>query len=1366
MKSLKHYLNKSAYFLSLFTLLIMLTVSNKSKASDLLVHEITKPELIAIINESFKIIFSVHNINIFDAQSNEWHVVVKITDKNENEVFSETVPGVFLAKGSSSNPSSVTLETSSSFTPTTTGTHTVTADVNYSQDINTGNDKETKQFSVQELPKYSISGIVLEEINYGGNRGFFTGTPRPGVIMELYSSGGIYIMNTATANNGSYTFSDLSPDNYTVRAANYSVTSSRPTNGGSEGNPIPVQTYRTDASSGTPQNENDKVGGEEPSKIDANVNNGSQTLSALTTATTTPQSITIVKLTDRDIGGINFVFNFSTIVNTNSDGQGSLRQFIINSNTLSNTGLAQAGHTSGIENSIFMIPSSSDPLNRPADPNFNGTTFDIKPTSALPPITDKVKLDGFIQTGLSGDTHPDRPEIVLDGSLAGETSAGLSFIITDCRLTGMIVQKFGGNGIFCNSMIYLGTAGETSTSVESLLNGSHGLQSKNADYVGDNVLILDKNFGDGARIEEDLDADGVWARENSGWGVHFGKVFRIRRKVANRNYFYDNELGGICGLTGIFSGTYITCWGNGKKAGDDNMNEGHGIIAKNIFVDGAESTNNKRDGFNAEYIKYKGVSGIERLAAGENGGHGIYVKGSLIADGLNTWENKGWGLYSKNGSVQILKDANNIRNYAWQNGLGGISVQSGNFSGKFVNIYDNGNLASGDNEGYGIIAKHIVVNGLEVSENKNDGIKAESITHTGIRGAEDLLSLRNGGHGINVNGNIVADGLFTNHNNGWGAISKKGWVKIKLDKTRNYASFNSIGGISAINGTVSGKWLITIDNGEMAQGEMEGHGIVAGRVTLPRYSSTGGNNGDGIRAHVVNISNGFSITDNNGYGIVGSIIKVDGIIIRRNKKGGIKRVRNVNRSTALNKLSVPEKVESYTIDIENSTIADNEGNGIDLENIESALIQNNNILRNKGYDLVSNNNSVTANNNWWGENSQPSSQINGLVNVENWLADSLGLQIFSESDFYALPSGRNDSLQFTIVNIASLEDSLTINIIDSLGWLEEMNYGIGINDSTGGGGTIKFSVPNSSTEQNKIMISATSVKSGKVVTKDLFVSSYVPVYSEIIIVEDSLTIGFGDSVIYNAKRIDQNGNESDFTKVWSSSNGAIENSGMFMADSITGEIEITVQDSDSDLTKVTHLYITDEKQIVSELKLSPANIEIYPGEVFEFSVAGKNQFNFPIDYPFIWEATGGTIDVNGLFIAGENDGNYQVSVSDSSGSIIASANINILVGVESENENLPKNITLSQNYPNPFNPTTTISFSIPNTSFVSLKVYDILGREVKTLLSGEQKAGIYNIPFGASELSSGIYFYKLDAESISPSSDQRFIETKKMLLLK
>lgn len=77
--------------------------------------------------------------------------------------------------------------------------------------------------------------------------------------------------------------------------------------------------------------------------------------------------------------------------------------------------------------------------------------------------------------------------------------------------------------------------------------------------------------------------------------------------------------------------------------------------------------------------------------------------------------------------------------------------------------------------------------------------------------------------------------------------------------------------------------------------------------------------------------------------------------------------------------------------------------------------------------------------------------------------------------------------------------------------------------------------------------------------------------------------------------------------------------------------------------------------------------------------------------------------------------------------------------------------SLSQNYPNPFNPSTTITFSIPETRFVSLKVFDVLGREAATLLEEQKPAGTYNIFFYAADLSSGTYIYQMISGEYSSS---------------
>jgi hypothetical protein len=102
---------------------------------------------------------------------------------------------------------------------------------------------------------------------------------------------------------------------------------------------------------------------------------------------------------------------------------------------------------------------------------------------------------------------------------------------------------------------------------------------------------------------------------------------------------------------------------------------------------------------------------------------------------------------------------------------------------------------------------------------------------------------------------------------------------------------------------------------------------------------------------------------------------------------------------------------------------------------------------------------------------------------------------------------------------------------------------------------------------------------------------------------------------------------------------------------------------------------------------------------------------------------------------------------------------NILSDVEESQENeIPIEYSLDQNYPNPFNPITTISYSLPVDGLVKIKVYDLLGREMITVVNNFQVAGRHLVQVDGSNLSSGIYFYSIEAGS--------FRSVKKMILLK
>ena len=127
-------------------------------------------------------------------------------------------------------------------------------------------------------------------------------------------------------------------------------------------------------------------------------------------------------------------------------------------------------------------------------------------------------------------------------------------------------------------------------------------------------------------------------------------------------------------------------------------------------------------------------------------------------------------------------------------------------------------------------------------------------------------------------------------------------------------------------------------------------------------------------------------------------------------------------------------------------------------------------------------------------------------------------------------------------------------------------------------------------------------------------------------------------------------------------------------------------------------------------------------------------------------------DVSSVCFIDVNNGDY--------GLIMATTNGGGIVSVENNDNKstIPSKYLLSQNFPNPFNPSTTISWQIPESGLVTLKIYDVLGREVTTLVSEELSAGKHETVFDASRFSSGVYFYQLKT--------RKFIKSKKMVLLK
>jgi len=180
------------------------------------------------------------------------------------------------------------------------------------------------------------------------------------------------------------------------------------------------------------------------------------------------------------------------------------------------------------------------------------------------------------------------------------------------------------------------------------------------------------------------------------------------------------------------------------------------------------------------------------------------------------------------------------------------------------------------------------------------------------------------------------------------------------------------------------------------------------------------------------------------------------------------------------------------------------------------------------------------------------------------------------------------------------------------------------------------------------------------------------------------------------------------------------------------------------------------------LVTKPDTLVTAPDSLVTFQFEAIDPDGDPVIFSVVGQ--GASIDsMSGLFSYVNNQlGSHdlKILVSDGTNTVIDSFIVRVdnTVGVDDDPYGLPTEYSLSQNYPNPFNPSTVINFSLPQTGHVSLKVYNVLGQEVATLIDGELFLGNHSVRFDASNLSSGLYLYKIEAGSFS--------SIKKMVLVK
>jgi trimeric autotransporter adhesin len=480
-----------------------------------------------------------------------------------------------------------------------------------------------KDFGVQ--PK-SIAGRVFEDINYGGgagrdyptannsavSSGWTSGaigsgsaTAAQSTVVELYADNGAgtvtKVQETATDNNGNYSF-PVTSGTYRVRVVNSTVRSER--TGYTYTTHLPVQTYRNDPDATTPAITNE-VGGRNPAGIDS----GTQSMGA--SFPSIAQSWTDLVVGTANISGVDFGYNFDTIVNTNDSGQGSLRQFIINSNALTNTGLAQVGQTAGNETSIFTISDGAIHNGLAAGLTNQLSSYGaavITLTSTLPTITDSnTIIDGATQTANIGDTNAGtlgtgntvgtdaiplalfkRPEVEIAGGQGVLTATGDGDQIKNIA-ANLHLSVSGKNSLVQDNLVGMSANGTIATALKAtygITAGSGTGITVRHNYVRvNNSGIRTDGSGAGLLIEFN-EVDAPLSNQTDTFEgillIHAGSGYTIQKNLISNMRGAGTELsfGGVLTNTLLENNTYMH---NGylDRGGTVTSTEPMGIVAYN-----------------------------------------------------------------------------------------------------------------------------------------------------------------------------------------------------------------------------------------------------------------------------------------------------------------------------------------------------------------------------------------------------------------------------------------------------------------------------------------------------------------------------------------------------------------------------------------------------------------------------------------------------------------------------------------------------------------------------------------------------------------------------------------------------------------
>ncbi len=929
---------------------------------------------------------------------------------------------------------------------------------------------------------------------------------------------------------------------------------------------------------------------------------------------------------------------------------------------------------------------------------------------------------------------------------------------------------------------------------------------------GKGKVTASSNCGPGIRHTEssdfssseiDLEAS-VTANGNSTAGILGTENIRLK----GENFDFSNNGSPKIPASGIFLGggdLSIEATGGGESPvikANSNSDVGLYTGSGSVTLKGKAQVNNNGHGrtplecFNHEIdgIKSEGTFRAQSLEVIGNGFDGIRTHGSCIIEGnVTVKDHPGRGIWathniSLDGDEHIVDSNGDQAMWAangWLKVKGKLKARNNKING--THGVDDAPKETDSRVGSIQAWRDIILEDVEVENNEPTGIAGWDnvwidgtaiVKNNSVGGifAMDQLSIKGSNNLIINNG---GDGLATNNQ----GIFVHG--SITIDGNGKDASIidEDNSGFGAIAQFIQMQDIIVQGN---ARTGLHGHR----GVTIRGRGIINGNGNHGLASSVFVQISGGRVHNNEGYGIASPVVRMSGTQVGNNGLGGISGKNAGAPTLALknNFMMNASTLPPFKSNIRGSSITGNSGDGISVDTEFPFAIEGSNISNNTGFGIKNEGTGqVDADGNWWGNASGPGASINGVVQASSWQSSSVGLYVgLTEDSIFVLP-GDIDSLSIVAANWSNPNDSVSIDAVDNDGWLQPVNgRTIALHDSTPGVTTLHYSIPGNAVvgDTSTIIITGKSLISPATITKDTvcFVV-YSPSLFQVLILKDTLLARAGDTLHIIAVGFDQKGKEKQFTPLWSASGGSITNSGLYVAGNDTGLFVVLAVDSLSGKkdSAAIRILAPSKPGAPAVIAVSATTIDagdIKPGTQSFPQVTITNSAVTILSVDSVKTLTkyftavrspdvnlirqGDTLTIIITFSPDSNatyhDTLFIYYNSPLSPKKIVLSGKGITTGIETVENIIPTEYSLQQNYPNPFNPTTTIQFGLPVSGFTSLKVYDILGREIATIVDEVKETGFYSIQFDGSKLSTGVYIYTLHAGN--------FVSTKKLLLLK